>query len=156
MTAIYFIRHGEPNYHNRDDVNRELTDNGIIQSYKLIDVFKDKPIDEFFSSPYKRTIDTIKPTADYFKKEIAIIDEFRERKIGTWVDDFDEFSQRQWQDFEFKLPNGESLKEVQDRNIHALNELLAKYKNHTLVIGTHGTALSTIIHHYQLLWRFWL
>lgn len=47
------------------------------------------------------------------------------------------------------MPNGESLKEVQERNILAVNTILETSRNETVVIGTHGTALSTIINYYQ-------
>jgi 2,3-bisphosphoglycerate-dependent phosphoglycerate mutase len=38
---------------------------------------------------------------------------------------------------------------VQARNIEALKEVLAKYAGETVVIGTHGTALSTILNYYD-------
>jgi 2,3-bisphosphoglycerate-dependent phosphoglycerate mutase len=55
----------------------------------------------------------------------------------------------QWNDFDYKLERGESLKEVQERNIAELNRLLQQHENATLVIGTHGTALSTIRNYYD-------
>lgn len=148
MTTIYFVRHAEPNYDHRDDFSRELTPKGVAQSENLIYVFKDIDIDLFFSSPYKRAVDTIYPLAKHRQKDIEINDDFRERKIGKWVDDFDEFSQRQWQDFDYHLTNGESLNDVQKRNIVALQTLLNTHPKKTVVIGTHGTALSTIMNYY--------
>lgn len=149
MTTVYFIRHAEPNYANHDEFSRELTQSGIAQSERLIDVFADIGIDEFFSSPYKRAVDTIYPLANSRKKSIHLKGELCERRIGTWVDDFDEFSQKQWQDFEYHLKNGESLHHVQQRNIAVLHEILATCPNQTIVIGTHGTALSTIMKYYH-------
>lgn len=51
--------------------------------------------------------------------------------------------------FDYKLSDGESLREVQNRNIKALNEVLRMYEGKNIVIGTHGTALSTIINYYD-------
>lgn len=149
MTTVYFIRHAEPNYANRDEFSRELTPKGIAQSEQLLDVFRGIDIDVFFSSPYKRAVDTIYPLANSRKTNIHLKAELCERRIGTWVDDFDEFSQKQWQDFGYHLKNGESLHHVQQRNIAMLHEILINYPNQTIVIGTHGTALSTIIKYYQ-------
>jgi 2,3-bisphosphoglycerate-dependent phosphoglycerate mutase len=38
---------------------------------------------------------------------------------------------------------------VQRRNMEALKEILAANEGNTLVIGTHGTALSTILNYYD-------
>ena len=38
---------------------------------------------------------------------------------------------------------------MQDRNIRALNDVLERYHGKTIAIGSHGTALSTIIHYYR-------
>lgn len=40
------------------------------------------------------------------------------------------------------------MREVQQRNVKKLLELVQKHKDETLVIGSHGTALSTIIHYF--------
>lgn len=41
------------------------------------------------------------------------------------------------------------MNEVQARNISALQQVLKIYENQNVVIGSHGTALSTIINYYQ-------
>ncbi|BAM60370.1 PhoE family phosphoglycerate mutase [Streptococcus dysgalactiae subsp. equisimilis] len=115
-TTFYFIRHAEPNYNNHDDVLRELTEKGIVSSKKLVNQFSSITIDKFYSSPYKRSIDTIKPLADSKNKQITTIEGLRERKLSEgWIDNFNEVARKQWEDFNYKLPNGESLKEVQER-----------------------------------------
>jgi 2,3-bisphosphoglycerate-dependent phosphoglycerate mutase len=43
---------------------------------------------------------------------------------------------------------------VQERNIAALHGVLARYEGKTVVIGTHGTALSTIINYYDRAYGF--
>ena len=60
-----------------------------------------------------------------------------------------DFLKKRWQDFSFAEEGGECLDSVQKRNIEALKDILDKYKGKTIVIGTHGTALSTILHHYN-------
>lgn len=150
MIRVYFVRHAKPDYSVHDDLARPLTDEGIEQSIKLIDYFRDKNITKLYCSPYIRSIDTIKNVAILFNKEIEIIDDFRERKIGDeWIENFKEFSNKQWTDFNYKLNTGESLKEVQNRNIIALNKILNEAGNENIIIGTHGTALRTIINYYD-------
>ena len=150
MTTIYFVRHAKPDYQNHNDRLRELTEKGLEDSKSVTAFLSDKKIDLILSSPYRRAIDTIKNFADKNEMPILIVDDFRERKVDTaWVDDFESFCKSQWEDFNFKLPGGESLKEVQSRNIRALKKILQKYKGKNIVIGTHGTSLSTIIHYFN-------
>ncbi|GAA0054142.1 UNVERIFIED_CONTAM: histidine phosphatase family protein [Streptococcus canis] len=154
-TTFYFIRHAEPNDDNHDDVTRELTEKGIVASQALIEAFASIPIDKCYSSPYKRSVDTILPLAKSRDMKIITLSDLRERKLSDeWVKNFNEIAQKQWEDFNFKLPNGESLQEVQERNIKALNHMLSESKNQTVVIGTHGTALSTIINYYKPEFRY--
>ena len=55
----------------------------------------------------------------------------------------------QWADFSYKLSDGECLREVQERNITALFKVLEKYKDSNIILGGHGTALSTIINYFD-------
>ena len=41
------------------------------------------------------------------------------------------------------------MREVQERNIEALKYVLQKYPEKNIVIGCHGTALSTVINYYD-------
>lgn len=150
MNKIYFVRHAKPDFSVHDDLTRPLTDKGIIDSKKLCEFLKEKSINKIYSSPYKRAIDTIKELAQNLSIKIEIVDDFRERKISNiWIEDFNKFSKSQWENFEYKLNDGESLNEVQSRNIKALHKILNENSNQNIVIGTHGTALSTIINYYD-------
>lgn len=150
MTVIYFIRHAEPNYENRNDAMRELTPKGLEDRKLVTEFLSDKKIDKVVSSPYKRSVDTVADFADRYGFETECIYDLRERKVNSvWIDDFAAFSKRQWSDFNYKLSDGEALGEVQNRNIAALNKLLTDYKDKNIAIGTHATALSTIINYYN-------
>ena len=150
MTVVYFVRHAQPNYDNHDDLTRELTAKGL-EYRKLVTAFlRDKQVDAVLSSPYTRAVDTVQEFADAHDLPIRLMDDFRERKIeSTWIEDFKGFSQRQWSDFDYKLSDGESLREVQTRNISALNQVLDEYDGKTVVVGSHGTALSTILQYFN-------
>lgn len=151
MTEVYFVRHAEPNYENHNDVLRELTEKGMSDRKLVTEFLIDKKIDVVFSSPYKRSVDTVKHFADTCGLEIETIHDFRERKIDSqWIEDFNGFEKAQWEDFDFKYSEkGESLREVQSRNIAAINHVLERYPDKRIAIGSHGTALGTIIHYYD-------
>ena len=150
LTTVYFVRHAQPNYENHDDMLRELTAKGL-EDRKLVTRFlADKNVDVVLSSPFQRSIDTVRHFADSKGLEIGIIDDFRERRIDSvWIEDFNGFCKKQWEVFSYKLSDGESLSEVQERNISALNQVLNDYAGKTIVVGSHGTALSTIVNYYD-------
>lgn len=148
MTTIYFVRHCKPDGAVHDDRNRPLTEEGMEDSKKVLEVLKDKNVDVFISSPYKRSYDSIKATADFYKKQIITDERLRERKAGKDSNNHEMFKKR-WADLSFAEADGECIGSVQKRNIEALNEILEKYENKTIVIGTHGTALSSIFNYYD-------
>ena len=150
MTKVFFVRHAEPNYDNHDDRIRELSPRGVEDRKKVTAFFADKNIDIVISSPFKRAVDTVQDFADKNGLTVEIVEDFRERKVDSgWIEDFASFSKKQWSNFSFKLSDGECLREVQDRNIAALDNVLKKYPGKNIVVGSHGTALSTIINYYD-------
>lgn len=150
MTTVYFVRHAEPNYSNRDNMSRELTEKGLADRILVTEYLADKDISAVLSSPYKRAVDTVKHFADSKGLPVVTVDDFRERRVDSvWIEDIESFFVRQWNDFSYKLNDGESLGEVRQRNIAALQKVLEQYSGQNIVIGTHGTALSTIINYYD-------
>lgn len=150
MTEVYFIRHAEPNYENHDDRTRELTQKGLKDRVLATQYLMDKDVQLVFSSPFKRAVDTVADFADRAGLPVELIEDFRERRIeSVWIEDYSAFARRQWSDFSYKLSDGECLKEVQERNIRALTQLLQNYPDRHIAVGSHGTALSTIINYYD-------
>ncbi len=149
MTTVYFVRHAQPDSSVRDDKIRPLTEEGLNDSLLVTEVLSDKRIDVIYSSPYKRSIDTV---GDFSQKSglmINTIDDLRERNAGMWHgENFFEFIKNQWEDFSYHILDGECLFDVQKRNIAALENILAENDEKNIVIATHGTALSTILNYY--------
>ena len=148
MTRIYFVRHCKPDGKIKDDRNRPLTEEGLEDSIKVAEILKDKQIDVFISSPYRRSYDSIKKAADSYGMEIQTDERLHERKAGKGGNTHEMFKKR-WADFSFAEEDGESIGAVQKRNIEALKEILKRYDGKNIVIGTHGTALSSIINYYD-------
>ena len=158
MTTIYFIRHAESDVSVRDGRIRPLTDKGLVDRKLVTEFLQDKKVEAVLSSPFKRAVDTVADFAEKNDFEIELVEDFRERKsdidFARETFGFDAYMERQWADFNYTYSDGECLAKVQKRNIAALNEVLNKYKNKTVAIGTHGTALSTIINYYDSTYGF--
>ena len=148
MTKVFFVRHAQPMHAHEDDRTRPLTKEGIQDTAIVLETLKDKEIDVFYCSPYKRSIDTIKQTAEFFRCEVRTDERFREREKGADGNNHGMFRKR-WADHDYHEEGGESLRMVQSRNLEALNEVLADNEGKNIVIGTHGTALSTIMNYYD-------
>ncbi|WP_058485365.1 histidine phosphatase family protein [Defluviitalea phaphyphila] len=148
-TNIYLVRHAEVKY-VPDDFVRPLSEKGKKDVKKVTYFFKDKLITKVISSPYIRTIDTIKDIALENNLEIEEIYDCRERKVSDqFIDDFDSFITKQWKDFDFHLEGGESLKQVQERAINVIFDILERYENESIIIGTHGTWLSVVLNYFD-------
>ena len=148
MTKIYFVRHAQPEHAWEDDRTRPLTGEGKKDSAIVFEFLKDKHIDAFYSSPYKRSVDTIADSADFFGKDIITDEDLREREKGENGNNHGMFHKR-WADHNYHEEGGESIAMVQKRNMRALTEILRDNIDKEVVVGTHGTALSTILNFYD-------
>ena len=150
MTEVYFVRHAQPDFKNHDDATRALTEKGMRDRTLATKFLTDKNITAVLSSPYKRAVDTVQEFADENGLPIRTDFDFRERRVDSvWIDDFDAFCKQQWADFDYRLTDGETLRMVQDRNLAALRRVLKNYDGQNVAIGSHGTALSTLIHYFD-------
>ena len=148
MTSIYFVRHAQPDHDWEDDRTRPLSDEGLQDCKKVTEFFRNIEIDYYVSSPYKRSIDTIRESADGHSINIVMDESFREREKGLNGNNKEMFRKR-WDNFDFHEECGESLNMVQERNVKAIFEILSNYKNKNIVVGTHGTSLSTILNYFE-------
>ncbi len=148
MTKIYFVRHAQPQHAWEEDRTRPLTKEGKKDSAIVLEFLKDKKIDVFYCSPYKRSIDTIADAAAFFGKGIIIDERLREREKGPGGNNQGMY-QKRWADHNYHEDGGESISMVQNRNMEALHMILTDNPNKEIVVGTHGTALSTILNFYD-------
>lgn len=146
MTTVYFIRHAESDHADKNERTRGLSAKGKADVALVNRFFDDKIIDAAFSSPYQRAVDTIRDVAKKNRLTIQNTEGFREwKRTPDPSETFNEFCRRHWEDPDYRYSNGENLNDVKRRNAAALNDVLSICENKTVIIGTHGMALSTII-----------
>lgn len=148
MISIFFVRHAQSEHDWEDDRTRPLTQEGKMDALLVKSFLVDKKIDSFYSSPYQRSIDTLVESAEHFDKEIYTDERFRERERGIEGNKHG-MLQKRWADHQYHENGGESIKMVQERNIAAVKDILRNNENTSIVVGTHGTALSTILNYYD-------
>jgi len=148
MTKVYLVRHAQSDWRSGSDRERGLTAEGKEDAKVVLDFLRDKQADAFYCSPYQRSLDTIREAAEFFNLPVHTDERLREREAAPGGNNRELFRKR-WADFDWHEPGGESLRSVQERNIAALTDILEQNPGKTIVIGTHGTALSTILNYYD-------
>lgn len=148
MTELFFIRHAQSCMGWADDAARPLTSEGERDAAQVTRVLHDTALDAVVSSPYVRALSTLRGCAmDHgldIETDRRLIERMRGQGGGTedWV-------RKRWADFACCEPGGESLASVQRRNMAAVTDILHRYAGKAVAIGTHGTALSTILRWYD-------
>ena len=139
---LILVRHGETHW-NKDglvqggDSDIELNDTGLEQARNLAAFLKNEPIIAILSSPLRRAIATAEVIASQHQLPVEIDQGLRELKVGDLEGisvsnlrtTFSRFLLQWWQEGEaMKLPNGESLVELQQRAWKAIEGLLERHK----------------------------
>jgi broad specificity phosphatase PhoE len=163
---LILVRHGET-YWNKEglvqggDSDIELNDAGLEQARKLAAFLESEPITAILSSPLQRAIATAEAIANHHRLPIEIDQGLRELQVGelegisisNLSTTFSQFLMQWWQDKgSTKLPNGESLVELQQRAWKVIEDLLERHKtnpehskNITVVVVSHYFVTLAII-----------
>lgn len=154
MKTIYLIRHSAPfveieNYINNDNVlwtefnkNMILSPQGEENAKKLCNVDELKDVNEIYASNSSRAIETAKYLAENNGIKIKLDERINEREFGVkYIKELPaDFTKLSFDDKEFKVNNGESLNEVDNRFRSFIENLLSS-KNNKIVIVMHGIIL---------------
>lgn len=145
-TILYFVRHAESLFIEGMERSRGLSLKGKEDADRVYDIMKNIPIDEFMSSPYQRTIETIEKLAKVRSKDIFIYEDLRERTLGNFEGlTFKNAKRKVYLDKAFSFPKGESSIEAQARAMKVLARILHENVGKTIVIGTHGDIMTLMM-----------
>ena len=139
---LILVRHGETCWNEArrvqgGDSDIELNDTGLGQAKKLAAFLANEPIAAILSSPLQRAIATAEAIASHHQLPVEIDHGLKELKVGELEGmhvsnlrtTFSQFLMKWWQDGgTTKLPNGESLVELQQRAWKAVEHLLERHK----------------------------
>ena len=166
MTTVYLIRHSAPfveidNYTNYESVlwseynkNMILSPQGEERAKKLCAVEELKNINEIYASNSSRAIETAKYLAESNHLKIKLDERIDERNFGImYLKDLpSDFTKKSFDDKSFKVNNGESLSDVDNRLQSFIKDILNK-KEERIVIVMHGiillSYLQTICDHFE-------
>jgi len=156
-TTLLLIRHGQTEwnllgkYTGMSDI--PLTDKGREQAQRLAVELKANPPDAVVSSDLIRARETAEILATPFNLPVHTDPRLREINQGLWegmhVDDIkakyaQEFAARQANPLEVAPPGGETVGQVRERVVTAVNDIAQKYPDQRVAIVAHGLALALI------------
>ncbi|MES5847213.1 MULTISPECIES: histidine phosphatase family protein [unclassified Bacillus cereus group] len=157
MTTIYFVRHAHSTY-TKEERERPLSEKGHLDAENVTRLLKDKHIDVVISSPYKRAIQTVQGIANTYDVSIQIEEDLRERLLSSEpVADFNDAIENVWEDWSFAYEGGESNDVAQRRAVICMQNILKKYEDKNIVIGTHGNIMVLLMNYFDSKYdfRFW-
>lgn len=144
---IYLIRHCKA---TGQEPLAELTNEGKEKALELVPILEKFHIDHIISSPYKRTIQTIKPFSESIGIPIIIDDKLQERVLSADpMEDWLEKLERTFIERDLIFSGGESSNYALTRIRKVLDEVLESKQMHHVAIASHGNILSLLINHYD-------
>lgn len=143
-TTLYVLRHAESEARpNCPEPDWPLSTRGRQQAQMLIQPLTALGIDRVYSSPYRRAFNTVAPFAHHKGLTIHTDARLRERTLTReWLDDHEQAVMATWADFHLTHPGGESSASCQRRMMHVISELSRRHEGQTLLISSHGNAIS--------------
>ncbi len=158
MTIVYISRHSQPfrkligEYKSNDVEQLRNEKNTLsvagekfaeqISNYSELSI-----VEVLYSSHYVRAMGTAKYISEKNNILLNVDERLGERRFG--VDNMSElpstFFEDQFRNWDYKLPDGESLNEVAKRMNEALLDILNTNKGRTIAIISHATAISSML-----------
>ena len=115
---------------------------------KSCEILKQKELletENIYSSNYISMISTAKYLSEELNLPINIENQLNERKIGHLSMSNEKIlKETQAHDFDFHLPNGESINQVKERMKKFLKSIIGKHFNKTTTLFTHDVAASAL------------
>lgn len=156
---LILVRHGETYWNEEKRVQGgnsdiELNDTGREQARRLANFLRNEPIAGIYSSPLQRARATAEAIASCHHLPVKVDQRLRELKVGeleglslsSTGTTFSHYLMQWWQGNEStRLPEGESLVELQQRVWNLVEDLLREYRDKTVVIVSHYFVTLVII-----------
>ncbi|HEV7527079.1 MAG TPA: MSMEG_4193 family putative phosphomutase [Acidimicrobiia bacterium] len=134
----------------------DLSEKGVGQADTTAQRLAKLPIAAVYASPIERTTQTAERIAAHHALEVRALPGVVEADYGDWtggkIADLaktDEWKVVQVAPSRARFPNGESITEMQARTVAALDEVVARHPNETIVVVSHADPIKSAIAHYS-------
>jgi probable phosphomutase (TIGR03848 family) len=160
VTHVLLIRHGENDWVGTDRLagrtpHVHLNETGHRQAEEIAGYLSQQPVTAIYSSPLVRCLETAQPTALQLNLPVQEEPGILEVEYGEWqggnlkeLSKLPEWQLVQHSPSSFRFPNGETLYEVQNRAVAALERIRIQHPNQLVVVFSHGDVIRTTLAHY--------
>nr|MBC8361898.1 histidine phosphatase family protein [Candidatus Desulfatibia profunda] len=150
MTNVYVVRHGQTAW-NLEEVFRgrmdiPLDETGKKEVHLSGEALKDQTIHAVYSSPLSRSMETAENIAKFHSLPVTPLEAIIDISYGDWEgvslqkvrEKFPElYALWLHEPHKVRFPNGETLNEVRLRTLGAIENLVAKHRQETIVLVAH-------------------
>lgn len=147
-TFVYMVRHAESPYVEGQERTRELSAAGMDAAGVVAKSLRDADIQVFYSSPYRRAIQTLEELAAISGHPIHLREDLRETDFGTTRVDMTSV-QKMYNDPTLAFPEGESNQVCQERAAACLLAILREHEGERIAIGTHGNVMTLMMGYFD-------
>jgi broad specificity phosphatase PhoE len=164
MTELILIRHGETDWNiegrYQGQSNVPLNSTGRQQTEELARKLRHEVLDAIFSSDLARAQQTAELISQINGAPLFLDRRLREIHQGEWEGMlFDDIRSRYKKAFEERLrdplqvapPGGETVGQLRERVLEAIDEIVTHYPHSSVAIVSHGLSLAIIKVHYNRL-----
>jgi 2,3-bisphosphoglycerate-dependent phosphoglycerate mutase len=143
---VVLVRHAlsiPPTADGPDELTRPLARDGLRRALELVGTLTELRPVAVWSSPYRRAIQTVEPTAQALGLPVTTRRDLREWDDGLpHTDDWEPHYARSWADPSYARPEGESLDQLTLRAVHAVRDLARENPGRLVLAASHGTFIS--------------
>ena len=160
MAYILLVRHGQNDWVNKNRLagwipGVHLNEEGQKQAEHLAERLSHLPVKALYSSPLERCLETAETVARSHNLEIIPLDEVGEVRYGKWEGEKIKklAKKKAWHAVQhfpsrFRFPDGESLLEVQQRAVAAIESLNSRHMKEMIVVVSHADVIKLVLAHY--------
>ena len=143
-TTLYLVRHAHADW--EPDDARPLSEAGRSAARRVTELLSAFPIIAIYSSPARRSIETIWDLAERVGLCPTVIRDLRERELlPIPASDFETVVHESWNAPTTAAAGGESNGTAQTRALAVVRQLVIRHAGQHLVIATHGNLLALIL-----------
>ncbi len=160
MTSFVLIRHGQTGWNKearfRGRIDIDLDETGMRQAQAVGERFAQSELAAIYSSPLKRAMATAEPIGRRLNLQVVPLEGINDMNFGSWegrsIDEVREqnkelFDLWRYSPEKLRIPEGETLDDVQRRVAATVDDLAAKHEDDTVLLVTHRVVCKVLLCH---------
>ena len=155
-TTIYVIRHAHAEW--RQDDGRPLSHAGIKAADLVAHRLADRPIVAIYTSPSRRSVETVEPLARRLGLRPEVVPDLRERELPVVPpEEFEALVREAWSSPDEAPRGGESNARAQIRGLAVVRTIAERHSGSQVVLATHGNLLALVLNALdpEFAYEFW-